>query len=883
MSLEFLSPLAAVAIPSLVEGTLPGLWVALLYGLLLLILRRLQEPIHPLATGIFAATVVALFAPALFAGQILLPLDNLRGTPPFQLLAPTEPHGNVLQGDLIQLIEPARRGVADALSAGRWPLVLEQGGGVALLADPQAQAFQPLTLLVAPLPAAAAPGALAALKILLALTFTFRLFRRLGATAGSACFGALAYGAGAFMVLWVGWPLSTTAAWLPALLWAVHRWFSPLGPGEELETQAFARSGEEVGVGPGMGAEVISGIQKPAKSGPVAIIWFALLTAGHPETIIYAIAVVMAWAWVLNSSFKVWRQQRLVRRRVLALGLLLTLVTGLAAPIWLPTLLHLPTTRRAAEAKSAEPPAAADRLQRLLPAIAIQALGNDRYLGYWGPGNHNEDAGAFVGTATLLLAAFGLLYLRRRNRQHGSSPESAGLLYAGFFATTLVVALIIQLRPPPVSWIVDALPGFSAFRGSAHQRLSMIVALALAALAVHGLEHLRSRSSNRRHSQVSRAAFVGLGHQLRQPWRLQILALAAILAAGLVAIYQLARHPTEPETLEILRWGWLHWQGRFLLVSSAILFLWARQRSAPWIVCGLLAMELVLALGPANPSMPSRLFFPTTPALEFLQANMAEGDRLAGDGENLVPNLGALYGLADVRVYNPVEGAGWARALAPLRIDDGENVPRFGAPEDPRWDLAGARWWLTAPQQELDLPLVYGGPDARVYRRPSALPWLRVEAAADMEDHQLAVRVEQIDRKSPARVDVLLEPPVKRPRTDPQDLSPGASKFIETARGALTAVVDNTGSAWHWLHHTEAGARRLAPLAIDDSASEPIATLPQLRVSAPEGPARLTLLYRPRGLLLGALLGALALAALLGLAMPLRPRAPAPRGSHGKA
>jgi len=164
---------------------LPGLYVALLFVLLHAVLRRWYDPVPPSVRAAFAAVLLILFWPVLFGGRILLPLDDLRGQAPFRALAPTVPHGNPLQGDLVTLVAPSAVAVREAWAAGRWPLWNARvGAGLPLLADPQAQALQPLVLAAYPLPYPRAAGVTAALRVLSALVFTFLLLRRQGLRAG---------------------------------------------------------------------------------------------------------------------------------------------------------------------------------------------------------------------------------------------------------------------------------------------------------------------------------------------------------------------------------------------------------------------------------------------------------------------------------------------------------------------------------------------------------------------------------------------------------------------------------------------------------------------------------------------------------------------------
>src|SRR5262245_23715010 len=242
---------------------LPGLWLGVLAVLLLRALRRWYDPVPAPVAAVFGLILLILFAPVLFGGRLLLPLDNLRGQAPFKSLAPTDPHGNILQGDLIELIGPSINEGRQAWLAGRWPLWNAQvGAGMPLLADPQAQALQPLVLLGYPLPVPRAAGVTAALRVLAALIFSFLWMRRQGLSEEAALAGSFAYGLGGFVLLWLGWPIANPAALLPAVLYAVARCDDPGGRRDALLLAAAA---------------------------------FALLLGGHPETILYALGLTLAF------------------------------------------------------------------------------------------------------------------------------------------------------------------------------------------------------------------------------------------------------------------------------------------------------------------------------------------------------------------------------------------------------------------------------------------------------------------------------------------------------------------------------------------------------------------------------------------------------------
>ncbi|HEX3129783.1 MAG TPA: hypothetical protein VH394_20780, partial [Thermoanaerobaculia bacterium] len=244
---------------------LPGLWAGALALLLWSALRRWYDALPVRILAVFAAVLGILFGPVLFGGKLLLPLDGLRGQVPFRSLPPVAPHGNLLQGDLLQLVAPAQAAIRTALREGRLPLTNPLAGeGTPLLGDPQAQVLQPISLVALPLPWWRAAGVMATLRVLLALTFTYVWMRRQGLGEGPSLAGSLAYGLGGFVLLWVGWPIANAAALLPAVLYALARCRQQ---GERKDFLLLTLSTA------------------------------SLLLAGHPETIIYALLVATVfWA-----------------------------------------------------------------------------------------------------------------------------------------------------------------------------------------------------------------------------------------------------------------------------------------------------------------------------------------------------------------------------------------------------------------------------------------------------------------------------------------------------------------------------------------------------------------------------------------------------------
>ncbi len=889
--------------PSSLSGRLlalaPALWVGLVAGLVLAALARWYDrvPVR-VALGFFLA-VALLYGEVLAGGAVLLPLDNLRGDVPFLDLAPSEPHGNLLQGDLLYLIHPARRAVRRAGAAGEWPLWNPRiGAGMPLLADPQAQALQPVTAVgEGPLPATAGPAAVAALRTFLALVFSFLLLRRLGAGRGPATAGALAYGLGGFLQLWIGWPLANTAALLPAVLYALVRTDGPSGRGLRRDWALLVVAAS------------------------------TLLLAGHPETIAYALAVTGLFAAARLSARP--RGERLPwAGRLLGAFALAVL---LASPALLPFAEILPGTlrwarlhdarsttvtgvagvagtqdARAGEDGGATPSGPAETgvprgtrradfapgadlrrapATRLAQAIAPNSLGNSRFIQYWGLRNSNEDAAGFVGTATLLAALMAaLLALTERADRVGRAarlrrsslavrlgrerPPPAGLRHEGLaLALTAGAALLLALPAgfPLLPGALTAALSSGPLRvppGGLSGRLTLVLDLGLALAAASGIERLR---------RAAPARWLRWGGPA-------VLALA--LAGFHLWAYAALRSPDDPAALDVLRWGWVHWHLRFALLGALVLALGAGRRWLGPAVALLVGAELVLAFGSANPPMPARLAFPSPPALAFLEqhartggdprAGASEADersgRVAGAGKALLPNLASIYGLADVRVFNPLAPVRYARLLSPaIATWDGEIPLLDGADHRPLYDRLGVRWLLLPPASPCPdgTETAFEDRSGRLCRRPGAHSVVRVVATGGPVPVPLPVDL----HRSPGgtRWTARL---ASSPTSEPGSASTRGSGPA-TGLGAApssTAALDGPGRRLETGISASPGWRLLTAAADGITASR-LRDAPLLAADLPAGARRADLLYRPVGFVAGMLLAALGLALLMAWAV----------------
>ncbi|HEX3552340.1 MAG TPA: YfhO family protein [Thermoanaerobaculia bacterium] len=786
-------------------NSLPGLYLALLAFLLDRALRRWWEPVPGRVWAVFGVVVVILFGPALFLGRVLLPVDILPWLrTPDNMATPAE--GNTLQLDLVTQIVPLQVEVRRALLAGRWPAWnADVGAGMPLLADPQAQAFQPLVLAGLPLPLWQAIGVTGGLKVLIALVFSFLLLRRQGLAEGAALFGSLAYGLGGFLLLWLNWPLATPAALLPLVLYA-------------LAVTDDREEGRDFGL--------------------LVAALFTLLVAGHPETILDVVLV-----GGLFAAARLLRRERGVRIRLLARWALAGgIALGLAAPALMPAARYVPQSLRRMQVETrirdlrAQGPLAGWRTpderqrsleslrKRFVAVLAPNAFGDDRYGSYWGDSNVNEDATGFVGGAALLAALLAFLPAARRLREER------------LFLGAAVASLAVTLRLPPLPWLMAVVPVLDQ-SVSGQRRLLLVLAFSLAYGAACTVERWRS----------------GEGGP-RRWWRV---AAVAVLLLGLIAwSYHGSPPPAGVEDVESLRALWLHLQLAVVAVAGVILMLGVKGWRLGALLAALVA-ELLILHGPSNPSLPRRDFYPRTPAIAFLQEHAA-GSRIAGIEDHLLPNVASVYGLADLRISNPLKPRLYVDAVAPVSTSPLATEHALAFEEHPLYQLLGVRWIIAPPQYRAvhGLRQVFHDSTVRIFERKRALPLLFLPESAEVPG--AVPWADWIARNPRFDVRAVVLPAPGRPAawsaSRPEEstleiLAQQPARFsvrVLLAEDRLLASSVYQDQGWHLLLDG-----RLHPTLAANG--------PFLAAWLPTGEHRVEVLYRAPGLIPGLMLAALAL------------------------
>jgi hypothetical protein len=169
----------------------------------------------------FFLLVFLFFYPVLTQDAVNTSVDYLGTLPPWEYTVENHKAGNPQLNDLALQIVPWAHQVREGWRALEPPLWNHySAAGYPLLASAQSSALSPLRLLGLPLSLAHAMSFEAAMKVLIALTFMYLWCRRRYSELASVC-GAVAFGFSTFVIVWLHFPLITTACLVPAVFLAL--------------------------------------------------------------------------------------------------------------------------------------------------------------------------------------------------------------------------------------------------------------------------------------------------------------------------------------------------------------------------------------------------------------------------------------------------------------------------------------------------------------------------------------------------------------------------------------------------------------------------------------------------------------------------------------
>lgn len=681
--------------------------------------RRHREIFAYLAVA--SALIGGLFHESLLNGKVLSPADVLLATKSFAGGEERFEPSNKLLIDPVLQFQPWLEFNRAMLRQGRLPLWNPWVGcGAPHLANGQSAVFDPFNMLgyLGTFPEAHAW--LAAGRLLAAGLGMFLLASAWGLGGWGRWFAGLAFPFSGFLMVWLLYPVTNSAIWLPWGLLATHH----------LLEQPTGR-----------------------RLGLLALVVGLVLLGGHVQT---AAHVLLAMG--LYAVWQLWKKTADKRWRAAACwGLAVTLGVMFAAIEVVPLGFYLSRSPVWADRKTMSEGIFELGRPRLLDAICVgvpyaygsQRKGHPNLARAIGVHNLNESAGGYAGLATLLwLAPMGAGQWWKR-REARFLTVLVGVGFCGAFGLPLVSNLF---RAVPVLDVMD------------HRRLTLWVAFGLVMLGGMGLDRLGEWES------------VILPRWWAWGWLAMAGACLAVAGGAMVvgpklkdraiAHYQQASQSdptiTARKAIELAErqvknlasfvpkyYGLIAGE-LALLAGLAIAGSRGRLGRLP-LRQALVAITLVELVGfgyGLNPAIAKELDRVEPPVITYLKREAAPPSRVLAIGAELPPNSLMRYGLADVRNYDSVEMLANFECFEPLYEPAASRTSRrevtwrgverglealkaagvtavVGATEPPSglfegMDRVGAVWVGRIKETVRPLPLLGQGPTTIVWTGKSA-------------------------------------------------------------------------------------------------------------------------------------------------------------------
>jgi hypothetical protein len=631
--------------------------------------RWLREPFG-LGFLLLLLLITLFLAKPIFTDQALLAADLLFELDPlWQPLAPPGFHGpaNQVLSDQVLQFYPWQKFMRAELAQGRLPLWNPYvNAGHPLLANAQSALFDPFNLIALLWPLAKSFVVVAFLRLLCAGTFTLLLALELGLSRMAAYLAMVVFTFAGPQIVWLLYPKASVLVWLPAILYLSARLIRT-GKWQDVTWLGLAMA--------------------------------AQLLGGHPETSFYLVLVWLAfvgyWLWPMVRLGKAGAQQPrpTLRRAVMQLALAGVLGTGVAMVQWLPLVEALLQSEilSTRSQRSLEWQTIFWQWREWLAALTMlmpDFFGNPRHQSYWYPFSNYTEQALFAGVLPLGLALLVVITHWRRHSIFALNPHWQR--QATFLMALGGITLGFALRLPGFPLLAE-LPGLNVTNPG---RLRGIYILMVALLAGYGLDFVRQSLATAEEGK-------------KQFWPTEILARllltlavgAALIAAGAYAgvtlyfdqLVELGRsqaaaaqgnpfffRPLE-EYLRLAQVRVEQMQAAFyptnyrmylpLLIVLAMLAAAAtvrrlvrmparRAKIISLVIVGLAVGELWIFGADFNPTIAPQWLYPTPELVSYLTENgetqSDEPYRVMGTGLALLPNVGMVFGLEDIRGYDPV-------------------------------------------------------------------------------------------------------------------------------------------------------------------------------------------------------------------------------------
>ncbi len=600
-----------------------------------------------------AACLTVYFHETLLGDRILSPADVLLVEASFRpgATGDYEPINRLLMDPVLQF-QPWLEFNRTMVRQGRLPLWNPYAGcGAPHLACGQSAVFDPFHLIAYLGTVSRALAWMAAGRLWVAGLGMFFLARSWGCGYWGRWFAGLVYPCCGFLIVWLLYPVTPVAIWLPWLLLA----------SDGVLNQPRAR-----------------------RAGMLSVVVALVIVGGHIQTSAHVLLAAGLFAsWRVVAAFALWRD-RGRRLLVWAAGIVLGLVLGAAqiiplgcylakSPVW---------GDRQRETKAwwaLSRPRLPDVVCTAFPYMyGSQRRGHPNLARGLGVHNLNESAGGYAGLATLIwLAPLAL-------GQRGRRPE------VGFLVALGVVGAMAAFRLFPVDNLLRALPVLDV---TDNRRLSLWVAFSLSLLGAFGIDGLARGEHLARSWIVAWLVVAGLlggiaivvprlEPLLRQQAERHYSDAARVAPQSDMAIYQ-ARGERQIRAALAFLPGYYGLAACELLALAVLALLSARQGPGlasrlPAVLIGLTLIELAHFGMGLNPAIAPETQSFEPPLITRLRSGLEPGQRALGIGEELPPNVLMRFGLCDPRNYDSVELARSLQWFAPLFEPGSESLSSRG-------------------------------------------------------------------------------------------------------------------------------------------------------------------------------------------------------------
>jgi uncharacterized membrane protein YfhO len=344
---------------------LTWLYVLAIYGGGVWLARRFNIDLPARVAALFYILVLMFLWRPMTQAFVNLPVDFVSMLSPWGPLMRRPRAYNQELNDLVLQIVPWAEQVRDNWKSLHLPLWnARSGSGYPLLANGQSSALSILRIITLPLSLGHAFTAEAALKILIALTFTFLYCRKRGWSELASVAGAIAFGFSTFIIVWLHFPIISTTCFFPAVMYALELL------AERITYPRFVFA---------------------------ALIWGLMIFGGHPETVSHVFFLaIMTVLWIVLVERR-FAKPRDALRFIGVLCAVLVVAAIIASPFLAPLAEGLKKSKRYQELQ-AMPNAIgyySDWTSRII-LIAPQFFGETPVEPTWGAA-HAESISGFAG------------------------------------------------------------------------------------------------------------------------------------------------------------------------------------------------------------------------------------------------------------------------------------------------------------------------------------------------------------------------------------------------------------------------------------------------------------------------------------------------------